>query len=99
FDEIDFAERPWVPGSGWPIKLDDLEHHLERAAKFLNLHLNCYDDRLWSAIGRPPPEPRPDPAVLGSFFWQFARSTLQPMDVMRLGSELLHRPPNGCRVI
>ena len=99
FDALDFVERPWVPGSGWPIKLKDLEHPLERAAKLLNLHLNCYDDQLWNVIGRTPPEPRPNPAVLGSFFWQFARSNIEPMDVMRLGSELLHHPPRECRVI
>lgn len=32
-DDIDFAERPWVPGSGWPITLRDLRPYYEAAAE------------------------------------------------------------------
>lgn len=32
-DEIDFAPRPWVPYSGWPISKMTLEPYYERAAK------------------------------------------------------------------
>lgn len=30
-DEEDFAERPWVPGSGWPFPKQELESYYERA--------------------------------------------------------------------
>ncbi len=99
FGAIDFAERHWVPNSGWPIDINDLTEALDRAAVCLNLSANCYDDRLWELLQRPPPEPRPDPKVLGSFFWQFARSRINPMDVMRFGTEFTHEPPRDCRVI
>lgn len=98
FDEIDFVKRHWVPNSGWPISLSDLTDELHRAAISLNLSDNCYDDRLWDLMQRTPPEPRPDPNVLGSFFWQFARSRVDPLDVMRFGTEFTHAPPRGCRV-
>ena len=31
FDAIDFEERAWVPGSGWPIGRGDLEHYYRQA--------------------------------------------------------------------
>jgi choline dehydrogenase-like flavoprotein len=33
FDEIDFRCRPWVPCSGWPLPLSDLQPYYERAAE------------------------------------------------------------------
>ncbi len=32
FDPIDFEELAWVPGSGWPISLDDLKPFYQKAA-------------------------------------------------------------------
>ncbi|MEQ9061881.1 MAG: GMC family oxidoreductase [Gammaproteobacteria bacterium] len=32
FEALDFAPRPWVPGSGWPLELADLEPYYARAA-------------------------------------------------------------------
>jgi choline dehydrogenase-like flavoprotein len=34
-DQIDFAARPWVPHSGWPIGREDLDAYYERAAKLV----------------------------------------------------------------
>ncbi|MEZ5687508.1 MAG: GMC family oxidoreductase [Caenibius sp.] len=99
FDEMDFAVRDWMPHSGWPVGNVELAPYLDRAAKLLNLSVNCYDDNLWSMMGRTPPRPRPDPEVLRSFFWQFARSTISPMEVMHLGREFLHRPPANARIL
>ncbi|MGK7653005.1 hypothetical protein ACSQ76_11495 [Roseovarius sp. B08] len=99
FGGIDYARRDWVPGSGWPIDHHDLGPHLDRAAASLNLGANCYDDRLWTLMKRRPPEPRSDPAVLGSFFWQFSRSTIRPMEVMHVGTEFVNAPARGCRIM
>lgn len=98
FSELDYAVRPWVPDSGWPVTAADLAPHLDRAAEALNLGINCYDGRLWEHLRHAPPQ-RPDPDVLDSFFWQFARSTLDPTDVLRAGTEFLHATPKGCRVL
>jgi choline dehydrogenase-like flavoprotein len=89
FDDTDFAARSWVPHSGWPFELDVLAPYLNRAAEILNLGPNVYDDRLWDILGAKLPEPRLDPEVLRSFFWQFARSRIDKLDVMRFGREFL----------
>jgi len=36
-DELDFVERPWVPNSGWPIRLADLEPYYARANTVMGL--------------------------------------------------------------
>lgn len=33
-DREDFWEKPWIPGSGWPIRRDDLESYYEEVAVF-----------------------------------------------------------------
>ncbi|MDF0602093.1 GMC family oxidoreductase [Psychromarinibacter sp. C21-152] len=99
FDEIDYARRDWVPNSGWPLQPAELTGALDRAARLLNLGPNVYDDRLWELMQRPCPEPRPDPEVLRSYFWQFARSTIDPMDILRAGHEFLKDEPVPCRIL
>ena len=93
FDPIDFATRSWVPHSGWPIARDSLDDYLDRAADVLNLGPNAYDDRLWELIGSPRPQPELDAEGLRSFFWQFARSRLDQLDMMRIRSGI--RDPEG----
>ena len=83
FDESDFEARAWVKHSGWPFSKAHLQPFIDRAAEMLNLGPNHYDDELWEAIGASPPEPRLDPEVLRSFFWQFARARHDRMDFVR----------------
>jgi choline dehydrogenase-like flavoprotein len=99
FDSIDFAKRPWVPNSGWPIARETLNSYIDRAAEVLNLGPNCYDDALWKLIGIKPPEPRLDAETLRSFFWQFARSRIDHLDVMRFGREFVTFKANNVRVL
>ncbi len=89
FGDIDFAARPWVPYSGWPFRRETLDPYLDRAAEALNLGPNCYDDGLWKLIGISPPQPQFDPKLLKSFFWQFARSRVNHLDIMRFGREFI----------
>jgi choline dehydrogenase-like flavoprotein len=37
FDPIDFALRPWMPGTGWPITLRDIETFYARAARLCEI--------------------------------------------------------------
>jgi choline dehydrogenase-like flavoprotein len=99
FDDVDFAVRDWVPYSGWPFGLETLSPYLDRAAQVLNLGPNCYDDRLWELIGITPPRPQPDPSLLTSFFWQFARSRIDQLDLMRFGPEFLTSEARNVRVL
>jgi choline dehydrogenase-like flavoprotein len=86
FGAIDFMHRPWVANSGWPIMRSEIEPYLSRAMEVLNL---C------------PVEPpcRFDMAGLHSFYWQFARSRVERMDVMRFGREFLARRTENSHVL
>ena len=99
FNSIDFEKRSWIPYSGWPIGRASLAPYLDRAAHILNLGPNCYDDGLWELIGRAPPEPRLDVEGLHSFFWQFARSRLDHLDIMRFGREFVTFKADNVRVL
>jgi choline dehydrogenase-like flavoprotein len=99
FQHTDFARREWVPYSGWPFKLEALNPYLDRAAEVLNLGPNCYDDRLWKIMGVGPPHPQLDPSRLKSFFWQFARSRIDKLDIMRFGPEFITFDATNVRVL
>lgn len=72
FDEIDFAARPWLPHSGWPIGRRDLRIVLDRAAALLNLGPNLYDERLYEWLHSRPVDLGLDRDLLRPFFWQFS---------------------------
>src|SRR2546423_1641215 len=99
FDSIDFEKRSWIPHSGWPIERASLAPYLDRAAGVLNLGPNSYDESLWELIGMAPPEPRVDVEGLRSFFWQFARSRLDHLDIMRFGREFVTFKADNVRVL
>jgi choline dehydrogenase-like flavoprotein len=84
FDEIDFAERGWVPNSGWPIGREELIPFLDQARALLGL---CPSE----------PAPRFLDAGLRSCYWQFARSRTDRLDVMRFGRDFASElPPSVC---
>lgn len=41
-DEIDFEKRNWIPKSGWPISLNDLEPFYKSASEVLNIEIYDY---------------------------------------------------------
>jgi choline dehydrogenase-like flavoprotein len=54
-----FNRRPWVPQSGWPFALSELEHFYRRAEKLLRIENEVYDERIWDRMGvvRPATDP------------------------------------------
>jgi choline dehydrogenase-like flavoprotein len=53
-DELDFAERPWVPGSGWPVARDELASYYGRAHERLGLGPPQYELDHWEReLGAP----------------------------------------------
>lgn len=72
FDEIDFSERSWVPGSGWPMPRAALVDALDRAAEMLNLGPNLYDASLCRRLASPPADLGINADLLRTFFWQFS---------------------------
>lgn len=99
FDPIDFEARSWIPHSGWPIQHSELTPYLDRAAQVLNLGPNVYDEGLWDFIAAAPPTPKLDAEELRSFFWQFARSRQDPLDIMRFGRDFLTNKADNIRVL
>ncbi|MYL96727.1 hypothetical protein GR702_02925 [Novosphingobium sp. FGD1] len=68
-DAIDFQARAWVPHSGWPIGLEDLEPYYEAARAVCGFRRAWQDDSLAaSALGL---EPITDPR-LRNFIWRYA---------------------------
>lgn len=86
FDPIDFSRRDWVEHSGWPISRDELEAYIVRAMDLLNLSPSAPADRFAGGD-------------LRSFYWQFARSRVERMDVMRFGREFLATRPAGIDIL
>lgn len=46
-DELDFEVRDWVPGSGWPLTLSELQPYYRRAERLMGLPAGGYDERSW----------------------------------------------------
>jgi len=52
-DEYDFAERDWVPYSGWPFAESELLPYYDRSRAILGIGPNRFDAEFWvAAIGR-----------------------------------------------
>jgi len=66
---IDFAYRPWVENSGWPLTPGDLQPYGDAAHLECGLALNLYQDRLADALGIALPPL--DRGKLQPHFWQF----------------------------
>jgi len=68
-DPIDFEKRNWVPHSGWPITLDDLQKHYKTAHDSLELGEFEYGPALWEKLKLEPLGFDPD--EISSRFWRF----------------------------
>jgi choline dehydrogenase-like flavoprotein len=56
-DDIDFETRPWVPGSGWPIRKLDLAAAYHKAVELEGLHASLVgDDDVWAYAGSQQPD-------------------------------------------
>jgi choline dehydrogenase-like flavoprotein len=55
FDDFDFQKRSWVPYSGWPITLEELEPYYDRADRLLQLGPRISYQSLCTAFGIDPP--------------------------------------------
>jgi choline dehydrogenase-like flavoprotein len=87
-EPIDFEQRDWVPRSGWPITLRDLEPFYDRAERFLGLDAPVYDSRVWARFGIR------DPGFDGANV--FAKCTVympQPDFTKAFGAELVRKNP------
>lgn len=70
-DPIDFEKRDWVPHSGWPICLDDLQPYYKTAHDSLELGEYDYSAAMWEKLKLTPI--KFDPQEVGHLFWRFDR--------------------------
>lgn len=68
-DRIDFERRDWVPHSGWPISLDDLDPWYRLAHDSLELGEYDYSAGMWGKLGRKGIDF--DDAEIATTFWRF----------------------------
>ena len=68
-DRIDFEKRDWVPHSGWPITLDDLQPYYKIAHDSLELGEYDYRAELWETLNLTPI--KFDPEEVAHLFWRF----------------------------
>ena len=47
----ELAERSWVPASGWPLKVDELQPYYRRVETLLGTQGPPYDETVWPRIG------------------------------------------------
>ena len=66
---------------------ESLADYFERAAKELNLGPNVYDENLWNLIAGKETRRLLNTKQLRSFFWQFARSRLDHLQVINFADE------------
>jgi len=68
-DRIDFEKRDWVPHSGWPITLDDLQPYYQIAHDSLELGEYDYEAGIWEKLKLGPI--KFDPQKISHRFWRF----------------------------
>jgi choline dehydrogenase-like flavoprotein len=83
-DDIDFEQRPWVPGSGWPItRAALLPYHAQAAMRYGFPAPELFDDARWAKV-----------AGAGDFAPRFdqlcPKVFLAPAEPQRFGKELAH---------
>lgn len=53
---VDFAERSWIPHSGWPLSREELDPYYQQVPHFLGLHDQfAYEGDVWENFGTDPP--------------------------------------------
>lgn len=74
YDEIDLAERKWVPNSGWPLSRAELDPYYARAHPLCGLGPYDYTVATWSRVMRARPLPLGD-RRLTDIVYQFSPPT------------------------
>ena len=73
FNDIDFQKREWVPFSGWPFQLNELQPYYDRANE--NCDLGNYENVKNVFQRFRIPESKFDPELLKSQIWKFSTPT------------------------
>ena len=84
--------------SGWPVS-ESLKPYFDRAAEWLNLGPNCYDEEFWKLLGGKIERPPLDRSKLRSCFWQYARSRRDLTQMKSFGADFKALDSGNVRVL
>ena len=91
FQECDFEKRSWIPYSGWPISLSDLEPYFSPASEMLGLAPYPYDESLWPRLRIARPLPALEAAPAADSMWTSSRTLASRL--CGAGSRVFRYPP------
>lgn len=74
-DEMDFEERSWVPNSGWPISLKDLEPFYKKATDLFELQSENFNSDYWMKKTSTEDHLKMNKNVVYNKMWQFSPPT------------------------
>ncbi len=98
FDDVDFAQRPWMPGSGWPVTREELRPYFARASAHLGGTVADSDAEEVRAIVSGT-LPGLDPALFRPYAWTYSRDAADRRQAMRFGPRALREPMPGVRCL
>lgn len=75
FDELDFKKRDWVPFSGWPFSIKELDPYYEKAQKIYQLGPYNYDLSFWEQQEKNYNALPFNDKVIWNKMWQFCESS------------------------
>jgi choline dehydrogenase-like flavoprotein len=87
FDAVDYSYRDWIAQSGWPVDSIEMSEFIKRAGQHLNLGPIIPAADFWHETNIKPPKKTENLKGISSFFWQFARSRSDMIDIMRFGPD------------
>jgi choline dehydrogenase-like flavoprotein len=97
-DECDLQTRPWIPHSGWPVSLNGMSAHLDRASAILGLQ-PWNDTEIANRQGIGEDELRKLAANgLRPIYWQFSRPPGISGDYARFGKSLRNLRASNIRI-
>jgi choline dehydrogenase-like flavoprotein len=99
FDDVDFAERSWVPFSGWPIERSALNPFLERACGYMGLDATPHEDRILQTYHGGGRSTDVDHGLLSHCYWQYSTNPAKPWEFMHFGREFLAKTAEHVRVL
>ena len=93
-DDIDFQPRSWVPHSGWPITLAELNPFYTKAEQFFEVDGLASDEKVWAMFGLEAPKVNPEKLNLkGTVYGPYidaGKRTLKAFKASRNVHVLLH---------
>jgi choline dehydrogenase-like flavoprotein len=98
FDDIDFAERAWVPGSGWPVSRKQLRPYFARA--LAHVGGTVADNNTEDVVAVVAQTiPGLDPALFQPYAWTYSQDRVNRREAMRFGARAGDEPMPGVRCL